>query len=522
MTFLPIAARELTVAARRRGTYRLRAWSVLIALVSLCVVCQSNVPRGQLGQMVLSVLGFVTMGFCLWAGLLLTSESIAAERQEGTIGLLFLTDLRGYDIVLGKLAAHSISAFFGLLAIFPVLALPLLMGGVTGLEFTRLLLVFGTTLFFSLSLGLAVSAKTDDPRRALGQAFMWMAAVAGLLPVLWWVQNLTLNLTWLDFLLWPSPAFAYHSCLDAWYHSRSGAASFWHSMATIWLLTALCLAWASCMTPRAWQTGDSKYCKTQARRRKPRGWVRAEANNPYCRVTIRDWAPSSLANLLLVVAVPLWLVSFFFIPRTWPPVTFIICLYSSFGFHLLVKLFMMVEGVSRLNHDRNRGALELLLVTPLPVASILAAQRQSMRAHFRSALWMLCLMNLAMISALFGFDSLLSILSDDKWTLTEILAGGLVVLLVDFEAFIWIGMWRGLTKRRVYKAVIFTALQLLAPSWLLIFLIICAAKTGFSSDTLPIIIAGWFLAGLVVDALSIFLARWHLTERFRDVAANNS
>ena len=36
------------------------------------------------------------------------------------LGLLFLTDLRGHDIVLGKLAATSLRAVFGLVAIVPV------------------------------------------------------------------------------------------------------------------------------------------------------------------------------------------------------------------------------------------------------------------------------------------------------------------------------------------------------------------------------------------------------------------
>ena len=209
------------MAARRPGTYRLRTYGVLIALILLAIVSRSSVPRAQLGHTVLSALGVATLGFCMLAGLLLTAGSIASERQGGTIGLLFLTDLKGYDIVLGKLAAHSINVFFGLLAIFPVLALPLLMGSVTGLEFSRLLLVFGTTLFFSLSLGLAASAMTDDPRKALGWALLLMAVAAGLLPVLWWLQNYIHDVRWLDFLLWPSPVFAFRYGFDSFYRLRS-------------------------------------------------------------------------------------------------------------------------------------------------------------------------------------------------------------------------------------------------------------------------------------------------------------
>ncbi len=118
----------------------------------LVLLTRSNAPAGQLGHAILSALGVASLGFCMLTGLMLTAGSIAAEKQGGTIGLLFLTDLKGYDIVFGKLAAHSITAFFGLLALFPIIAVPLLMGGVTGLEFSRMLLVLAVTMLFSLSL----------------------------------------------------------------------------------------------------------------------------------------------------------------------------------------------------------------------------------------------------------------------------------------------------------------------------------------------------------------------------------
>jgi ABC-type transport system involved in multi-copper enzyme maturation permease subunit len=522
MTILPIAGRELSVAARRRGTYRLRSYGVLIALILLGVVLRSDVPRGQLGHTVLSALGVATLGFCMLAGLLLTADSISAEMEGGTIGLLFLTDLKGYDIVLGKLAAHSINAFFGLLAIFPVLALPLLMGGVTGLEFSRLLLVFGSTLFFSLCLGLAVSAVAEDPKKALGCALLLMAVFAGLLPALWWLQNYIHDTRWLDFLLWPSPAFAFRHAFDAFYRSRGGAGNFWHSLQTIWLLTALCVGWASFIAPRAAQTHESTTRKPGAPRRKPRGWEQTEAANPYCRVTIRDWAPSTLANLLLGVSVPVWLCFFAFIPTLRAPgvpVPFLVCLFLGFALHALVKLLMMLESVSRLNHDRNNGALELLLVTPLPVESILAAQRKALRAHFRAALWMLCLLNVALISAVFKFGRELSIDHNDHWIFAELFVGGLVALVLDCEAVIWVGMWHGLSKRQAYKAVIVTFVQLLGPCWLIAFFEIFTNKSFGSRLDVAFAFGSWFVVGWVVDGISITRARSLLSERFRKLTA---
>ena len=66
------------------------------------------------------------MIYCLFSGRISTADCLSEEKREGTLGLLFLTDLKGYDVVLGKLAATSVSAFYGLLAALPVLAVPVL------------------------------------------------------------------------------------------------------------------------------------------------------------------------------------------------------------------------------------------------------------------------------------------------------------------------------------------------------------------------------------------------------------
>ena len=86
--------------------------------------------------------------------------------------MLFLTDLRGYDVVFGKLLSHSLRAFYGVLAAFPVLALPLLVGGVTGGEFALSMLVIANTLFFSLALGLFVSTVSRDYTKAMSGTFL--------------------------------------------------------------------------------------------------------------------------------------------------------------------------------------------------------------------------------------------------------------------------------------------------------------------------------------------------------------
>src|SRR6185503_20007720 len=106
------------------------------------------------------------------------------ERREGTLGLLFLTDLKSYDVVTGKLAASSINSFFGLLAVFPVLSLAMLAGGITVGEFWRMALALSSTLALSLTAGLAVSARNVAERRAIVGTTLLLAGISGGLPLL--------------------------------------------------------------------------------------------------------------------------------------------------------------------------------------------------------------------------------------------------------------------------------------------------------------------------------------------------
>ena len=103
----------------------------------------------RLGTVLFHTVAVATF-FTRAGGAIGTSDCLSEEKREGTLGLLFLTDLKGYDIVLGKLVATSINAFYAMLAIFPVMAISLLAGGVGGAEFWRVVMVAVNNLFFSL------------------------------------------------------------------------------------------------------------------------------------------------------------------------------------------------------------------------------------------------------------------------------------------------------------------------------------------------------------------------------------
>src|SRR2546426_9229858 len=64
------------------------------------------------------------------------------------------------------------SAFYGLLAILPVMAIPLMAGGVTPGEVARMVWVLINTLFFSLAAGMLVSAFRDRKSTRLNSSHL--------------------------------------------------------------------------------------------------------------------------------------------------------------------------------------------------------------------------------------------------------------------------------------------------------------------------------------------------------------
>src|SRR5437667_8476453 len=104
----------------------------------MVILLSSSISYGvgfvQLGGPLFAVLTWMSLAAALSAGLFFTSDCLSEEKREGTLGFLFLTDLRGYDLVLGKLMAVLLRCLFALIAVFPILAITQLMGGVQPAE----------------------------------------------------------------------------------------------------------------------------------------------------------------------------------------------------------------------------------------------------------------------------------------------------------------------------------------------------------------------------------------------------
>src|ERR1700733_7275568 len=99
MTFPPIVERELGVAARQTATYRNRMLTpIAIAGLGVAKVYITSALNGTavVGFDVFHTLSTLTVAFCVIEGARKTADCISSEKREGTLGLLFLTDLKGY------------------------------------------------------------------------------------------------------------------------------------------------------------------------------------------------------------------------------------------------------------------------------------------------------------------------------------------------------------------------------------------------------------------------------------------
>ena len=151
------------------------------------------------------------------AGVFVTSDCLSEEKRAGTLGLLFLTDLRPHEIVLGKLVARMLNPFLAWLAVLPVISLSLLLGGVTAGEFWRVALALLNTLFLSLAIGVAVSAWSRDAQRAASSVLGFIVLLCVALPVAQVTFGRFAPASMLGVANWLGPFFTYRRAMDSMY-----------------------------------------------------------------------------------------------------------------------------------------------------------------------------------------------------------------------------------------------------------------------------------------------------------------
>ncbi len=473
MIFLPIVGRELRVAARRRGTYWLRVGVASLAMLigGWVVLGTWGKPSSEIGQSLFVALAVLVMLGASVAGVLITADCLSEEKRDGTLGLLFLTDLKGYDVVLGKLAATSLNASYSLVAVFPVLALPLLLGGVSITEFWRITLVSLNMLFLSLAIGMIASAVCKDERRAMGMTILVLLVLIFGLPVVLLILN-SKGIVHDDqtFFIEFCPAYSGFTGFDLVYKTREPR--FWRSTAIVHLLGWLCIFLSSRVVANSWKDKAAsartvrwrecwmQWCHGNSRQRRE---YRASLLdiNPILWLAARNRLKRSFVHAFLAVAAVLWLWGYLVHRDDWlDTVNYI---FTAMTLQTLLKPWAITEACRRFSEDRRAGALELLLSTPLRVVDLLEGQWLALRRQFGGA-----------VAVILGVDLILMLATrastfqaDDKAFLTWMFLAGIAVFLADLLGIAWTGMWLGLTSRKANRATFGTFWRVLLLPWVI-------------------------------------------------------
>jgi ABC-type transport system involved in multi-copper enzyme maturation permease subunit len=528
MTFLPIVDRELRVAARRHSTH----WSRLVLALAAIVVgfflflAHARTSSQLLAKEIFGGFGGLALLYCLASGRRSTADCLSEEKREGTLGLLFLTDLKGYDVVLGKLAATSVNAFYGLLAIVPVLAIPLLMGGVTNGEFWRTVLVLVDTFLFSLAIGVFASVLSRDARQAMGTNLLLLLALAGLPPAAaGTIAYLHPAHRIVHELLFPCPAYAFYFCFDASY--ISSPKSFWISVAVIHGLTWGLVLLSSWMLPHLWQ--DQRSGKSEARwLDRWRAWVygRPEQRralrrkllelNPFCWLASRARFKSIGVWLFLGFVGCWWFYLRLAVRMNWFEETF--SLTTALMLNSVLKAWVAIEAGQRLAEEQKMGTLELLLSTPLNERDILRGQFLALKRQFLKPLLVVIAIEVIFMLALFRY-SLLSYEEDTKQVVVG--CAGIVLLVLDLVALIGVAQASALTARSPNYASVSTISRVLILPWVLGLAISAIANlwaSGGPGLSWKFFLHLWFWLGIAADLAFGLPAWWQLKTRFRELA----
>lgn len=545
MTLLPIVERELRVASRRAMTFWLRLISATVAVVIAWGVFAivESVPSGiggRAGVPLFEVLTWMSLIAVLAAGAFFTSDCLSEEKRDGTLGFLFLTDLRGHDVVFGKLIGTLYRCTFSLIAILPVLGCTLLLGGVEPGEFWRRSASLLHALFFSLSAGMLVSSVSTHALKALTRTIFLIVLISGGGPAfdaLWADMN---SVKFTPFLSYASPVFLFLKT-DAW--SPAFRTAFVVGEVLTWfMLGAACL-----FIPRTWQERAERargersaflnWFKFGGERRRAAVREKLMSKNPTTWLVCRE---RSQSILMWLVALPVvgWCALAAWMPETsfveiigWRVVNWLAT--------SVLCLWIASQAAQFFAEARRSGLIDLMLSTPMDFQRVAPGAWNGLLRMFGLPV---------LIVVLVGFLSQVARMDGSGWMYSSNEGGpvarwifvigsaccNVLTALMNFVAIAWFGMWMGMTSKNSLIATLKTIVLVQVVPWMVItfataMLFPLMAALGINKWTSKFS-ADWFRwlpiltvllsSGLHIgkDVLFFALARENMVKRLRAMA----
>jgi ABC-type transport system involved in multi-copper enzyme maturation permease subunit len=209
----PIFNREFRTVPRRdrHHTARVAAlgllWVIGITAWQATVGFTKEAALGEtarFGLLLFQIVSFVQLTLLLFFSALSAASTVSQEKDRRTFILLLLTDMRDYEIVLGKMLGSLLPIAILFAVTVPYFAMVLLLGGVSGAQVTQAVVVMAATAVAAGSLGGLVALWRERTFQALALAvlalvfYLLVVQGAGMVVRLATDVDSSLVVAWLD------------------------------------------------------------------------------------------------------------------------------------------------------------------------------------------------------------------------------------------------------------------------------------------------------------------------------------
>lgn len=446
---MPIAQRELLVVCKSASFYRSR---VIPGILMLVLGGGFALFYGAMGQKLAAplvyVVGAIVSTLCVFMGAHLTADAIAKEKREGTLGLLFLTPLKPWQIVGQKLVASAAAAVCTLAVGGPLVCFLIVAGGITFSEVAYLVLLVINTLFVSASAGLYASTLNTERKKAASTA-TWFVMF------FWWVLPMLTN--FMAHFGVP-PAVIGFLNLFTFNGGIRGATVFgMRSIAPAWdrLLCLHLVGWgflglAAYTLPRRWQ--DAPPAAKPGWRARWKQWsygshevrknirVKLLDRNPFLWLASRD----RLRAVGLWVMTLLLLAGGFWSYRSGGKAPWLLAMFGIIA-SVMHKAAVCTAASAQLLNEQEQGTIEMLLSTPLTPQEIARGQYSAIVRQFRGPVLLVTCFQLFVIGMFVNVmpTGLLAAFG---------VACYVLMYFFDLHTAVWIGMWSAVTAREPKNA----------------------------------------------------------------------
>jgi ABC-type Na+ efflux pump permease subunit len=395
----PIFVREWLTLPRRPGHYVVRAaylgllWILGLTAWQVVMGWEYTATLGdtaRFGLLLFQVLTlYVQLPLLLFFSALSAASTVAREKDRRTFVLLLMTDLRNYEIVLGKLLGSLLQIGLLLAGMVPVLGLLVLLGGIAPAQVGEATLILAATAVAAGSLGCLVALWREKTFPALALTTLFLVLYVCLVRALAAVPALV---AWLaggsDYgmahlvetgQVWLDPFLALENVLEPSSHAEATVAPAYGFAGAMLLLSVALNIWAM-LRLRVWNPSGEPIMqreapdaaleeeKDRAKAHAAPGAVRRVWPNP---ILWREMCTRAYGRRPLMVKVAyfiaLALICYFAFESVWVSGNRAprLAVYGLVPIGVLSLLLVSAQAVTAITSERDTGALDLLLVTDL-------------------------------------------------------------------------------------------------------------------------------------------------------------